>query len=570
MRTSRLLPLFSILFLAVIITTTGDSTHQTSAVRTPTSPSSAGGIDLDAMNRSVKPGDDFFAYANGAWIKTTAIPPDRASYGLDAKLAEDVNLRTRALLEEAAKNTSPAGSDERKVGDYYAAYLDEPAIEAKGLGALNSQLDRIAAISDRHALAEAIAQTIRADVDPLNSTNLHTQHLFGAWVAQDFNQPAGYVPYLLQGGLGMPDREYYVDESPRMADIRSKYKAHIAAILKLAGIAEAKAERIFDLETKIAKVHSSRADSEDVQKANNPWKREDFAIKAPGLDWDTFFHAAGLDGQSLFIVWQPSAFTGESALIGSEPLEDWKDYLIYQALDGWSSLLPKAFVQERFAFFGKILSGTPQLRERWKRAVDSCNSALGDAVGQLYVKRYFPPESKAKAEAMVADLVRAFGRRIDNLTWMSPATKAKAKEKLSTLKVGVGYPDKWRDYSGLEISRDNALINAFNAELYKYRRELAKLGQPVDRSEWWMTPQTVNAVNLPIQNALNFPAAILQPPYFDPKADAANNYGAIGAVIGHEISHSFDDQGSQFDALAGWPIGGGRKTSLISRQLRRG
>ena len=340
-----------------------------------------------------------------------------------------------------------------------------------------------------------------------------------------------------------------------MAEIRTKYKAHIATVLKLAGFADGKAERIFDLETKIAKVHWNRADSEEVQKANNPWKREDFATKAPGLDWDIFFKTAGLDGQSTFIVWQPSAITGEAALLGSEPLETWKDYLSYQVLDDWSSFLPRAFVQEQFAFYGKILSGTPQLRERWKRAVDSSNFALGDAVGRLYVQLYFSPEAKAQAQAMVVDLVRAFGRRIDNLTWMSPETKLRAKEKLATLKVGIGYPDKWRDYSGLEISRDNALLNAFKAELYEYQRNLAKLSQPVDRSEWWMTPQTVNAVNLPIQNALNFPAAILQPPYFDPKANAANNYGAIGAVIGHEISHSFDDQGSQFDAtgrLANW------------------
>ena len=555
MFTSRLFTFSAGLILATVVATAIDPSHSTSKARASASPSSTGGVDLLGMDRSIKPGDNFFAYANGAWFKATKIPPDRSSYGVDAMLSEEANLRTRALLEEAAKSTAAGGSDERKVGNYYAAYMNEEVIESKGLEELKSQLDRVAAIADRRALAESIAQTIRADVDPLNNTNFHTQHVFGIWVAQDFNQPMRNVPYLLQGGLGMPDREYYLDESTRMAEIRTKYKAHISAVLKLAGFPDGKAERIFDLETKIAKAHWSREDSEEVQKANNPWKREDFTVKAPGLDWNIFFKAAGLDGQSTFIVWQPSAITGEAALVGSEPLETWKDYLSYQVLDDWSSLLPRAFVQEQFSFYGKVLSGTPQLRERWKRAVDSSNFALGDAVGRLYVRLYFSPEAKAKAQAMVVDLVQAFGRRIDNLTWMSPETKVRAREKLATLKVGIGYPDKWRDYSGLEISRDNALLNAFKAELYEYQRNLAKLSQPVDRSEWWMTPQTVNAVNLPIQNALNFPAAILQPPYFDPKANAANNYGAIGAVIGHEISHSFDDQGSQFDAtgrLANW------------------
>jgi len=517
----------------------------------------AGGIDIHGMDRSVKPGDDFFRYANGMWLKTTEIPPDRASYGVDARLAEQALLQTRALLEEESKSAAPAGSDERKIGDYYAAYMDETAIETKGLDPLQSHIGRIAAISDRRSLAEFLGQTIRADVDPLNNTNFHTHNLFGVWIAQDFAEPERNAPYLLQGGLGMPDREYYLSDSAHMAEIRTKYKAHIAAVLKLAKMADPdhKAARIFELETKIAKIHWSRTDSEEVHKANNPWKREDFRTKAPGLEWPAFFKAAGLDGQASIIIWQPSAISGEAALVGSEPVEIWKDYLTYQLVDGWSSLLPKSFVEERFGFYGRVLSGTPQLRERWKRAVDSANFAMGDAVGRLYVRHHFPPEAKAKAQAMVAGLVEAFGRRIDNLTWMSPETRTKAKEKLATLKVGVGYPDSWRDYSGLEILRDNALKNAMQAELYEYRRNLAKLGKPVDRSEWWMTPQTVNAVNLPIQNALNFPAAILQPPYFDPKADAANNFGAIGAVIGHEISHSFDDQGSQFDAagrLANW------------------
>jgi putative endopeptidase len=517
---------------------------------------SAHGIDLAGIDTSVKPGDDFFRYANGRWYETTPIPQDRSSWGIGAELAEEASQRTRALLERPG-NGSEVDPDERKAADYYAAYMDEAAIEKRGLAPLKDQLDVLTAITDRTTLAQALGRTIRTDVDPLNATNFHTDHLFGLWVAQDFGEPSRNAAYLLQGGLGMPDREYYLADSPRMAAIRENYATHVAAVLTLASLDDAapRARGIVDLETKIAKAHWSRQDSEEVQKANNPWMRADFDSRAPGMDWSAFFTSAGLAGESRFIVWQPSAISGESALVASEPLEVWKDYLRYMLLDHWSNLLPRAFVEERFAFYGKVLSGTPQLPERWKRAVASTGGALGDAVGRLYVRRYFPPEAKAKAEAMVRDLKAAFGQRIDSIEWMSPQTKARAKEKLQTLIVGVGYPDRWRDYSSLQILRDDALLNALRAELHEYQRDLTKLHGPIDRNEWWMTPQTVNAVNLPIQNALNFPAAILQAPYFDPDATAAKNYGAIGAVIGHEISHSFDDQGSQFDAsgrLANW------------------
>jgi putative endopeptidase len=526
------------------------------ATQAPTMRAAAAGIDLAGVDRSVAPGDDFFRFANGGWLKATEIPPDLGSYGVFAMLGEQATTRTRELLETAATGQAPAGSDERKAGDYYASYLDDAAIEAKGLAPIKPFLARIAAITDRRALAEWIGRNLRTDVDPLNNTNFHTHRVFGLWIAQDFNVPSRYMPYLLQGGLGMPDRQYYLDASPRIEQIRASYRSHIAAVLKLAGIADpdAKAARVFDLEHKIAEVHWTRTDSEDVLKADNPWKREEFATKAPGMDWATFFGAAGLNAAPSFIVWQPSAIAGIASLVGSEPLETWRDYLAYEFIDD-SVGLPKAFVDEAFAFYGKVLSGTPQLRDRWKRAVDSTGWALGDAVGRLYVQRYFPPEARAQVQAMVGEIIAAFGRRIDNLAWMAPKTKAGAKAKLSTLVVGIGYPDKWRDYSKLEIVRGDALGNAFRAQLFDYRYNLAKLGTPVDRREWAMTPQTVNAVNLPIQNALDFPAAILQPPFFNPAADPAANFGSIGAIIGHEISHSFDDQGSQFDAtgrLANW------------------
>lgn len=512
--------------------------------------SASAGLDLAGMDRSVAPGDDFFAFANGTWIRSTEIPADRSSWGVSGTLGELTARRTADLIAETAKTEAPPGSDARKIGDYYASFMDEAGIEAKGLDPLKPTLHRISAISDKKELARALGGTLRADVDVLNSTQFYTDNLFGLWVAQDLNDPTRYSPFLLQGGLGLPDRDYYLDQSPRMGEIRTKYQAHIAAMLKLGGVADAevKAARIFELEHRIAETHSSRVDSEHVLKGNNPWSRQDFQTRAPGLDWQAFFAAASLDSQAQFVVWQPGAVTGISALVKSQPLATWKDYLVFHAIEHVAALLPKAFVDERFAFFGKVLTGTPKLRDRWKRAVDATDAALGEVVGKLYVARYFPPAAKAQVEEMVRNEIAAFSRRIDGLAWMAPQTKSKAKAKLVALKVGVGYPDAWRDYSALQVVRGDALGNAQRASLFEYQRNLKKLGQPVDRSEWVMNPQLVNAVNLPAMNALNFPAAILQPPNFDPARPAAMNYGSVGAVIGHEISHSFDDQGALFDA----------------------
>jgi putative endopeptidase len=515
------------------------------------------GIDLAGMDRSVKPGNDFFGYANGAWIAKTEIPADRSNYGVGAMLVEKTATQVRELIEAAAKAGPGSDPNNQKIGDYYASYMDEAGIEAKGIAPLKPELDRIDSIRNLRELSVYLGSTLRADVDALNSTNFYTDHLFGVWITQAFENPDRNVPYLLQGGLGMPDREYYLAQSPRMADIRAKYQTYIATMLKLAQIPDAanKAAAIFALETKIATAHASRTDSEDVLKANNPWTSDQFATKAPGLDWAAYFGAAGLADQKDFIVWQPAAVQGLSALVASAPVKIWKDYLTFHLISHNAAVLPKVFVDESFAFNGTALSGTPKNRDRWKRAVDAANAALGEAVGKIYVAHYFPPEAKARIEALVHDLLTAYHARISNLAWMSPATKKKALAKLATLKVGVGYPDKWRDYSGLQVVRGDALGNLQRAELFEYHHNLTKLKGPVDRGEWVMTPQTVNAVNLPIANALNFPAAILQAPYFDPKADAANNFGATGATIGHEISHSFDDEGSQFDAegrLANW------------------
>jgi predicted metalloendopeptidase len=507
------------------------------------------GLDVAGIDHTVAPGDDFFRFANGAWLNTTEIPADRSAYGTGAQVAELTAKRTADLIRDAAEKSAP-GSDARKVGDYYASYMDEETIEKQGLAPLEPALKRIDAIKDRKALARALGAALRADVDVLNSTNFHTPNLFGLWVAQDLDDPSRYAPFILQGGLEMPDRDYYLAPSAPMAAIRTKYQAHIAAMLELAHQPDPKgsAERIFSLEHRMAEVHGARAESEDVLKGNNHWQAADFPQRAPGLDWAVFFDAAGLSHQQAFVVWQPRAVTGLAALVASEPLDTWKEYLRFHLLEDNARYLPRAFVTEAFEFHGHVLNGTPQQRARWKRAVDDTSLALGEAVGKLYVERYFPPEEKARAQAMVQNLLSAFAVRIDHLEWMAPQTRVQAKAKLAALKVGVGYPDHWIDYSGLEVVRGAALGNAERARLFEYHRNLKKFGTPVDRSEWAMTPQLVNAVNLPAMNALNFPAAILQPPFFDPQRDPVLDYGSIGAVIGHEISHSFDDQGALFDA----------------------
>jgi len=509
----------------------------------------AGAIDKAGMDLAVKPGDDFYKYANGTWLRTTEIPADRSGYGTGAMLTELTAKRTADLIKEAAASAGD-GTDAKRVGDYYASYMDEAAIEAQGLTPLQPLLAAIAKVKDRASLSTLLGSMLRVDVDALNSTNFYTPNLFGLWIAQDLSDPSKYSPFLLQGGLGMPDREYYLDQAPRMAELRAKYLAHITAVLTLAKLPDpaGQAKRIFALEVKMATGHASRTDSSDVTKGNTHWATKDLGKRAPGLDWPRFLAAAGLGKATDVTVWQPGAATALSALVAKEPIATWKEYLAFRTIDRLSRELPKAFVDENFAFYGTALAGTPKLRDRWKRAVDATSDALGEAVGKLYVERYFPASEKQRVAEMVKNEIAAFAARIDKLDWMAPATKAKAKAKLAVLKVGVGYPDSWIDYSKLEVVRGDALGNLLRSEQFERARNLAKLGQPVDRGEWVMNPQLVNAVNLPAMNALNFPAAILQPPYFDPKRPIVMDYGATGAVIGHEISHSFDDQGALFDA----------------------
>jgi putative endopeptidase len=510
----------------------------------------ARGVDLAAMDRAVKPGEDFYAYANGTFTRTAEIPPDRASTGAFLRVFETVEARTRAIVEEAARGDAPAGSDARKIGDLYASFMDEAGIEAKGLDPLRPTLARIAALADARALAAELGATVRADVDIFNCTDLTTPRPLGVWIEQDLNEPSRNAVYLVQGGLGLPDRDYYLDQSPRQAELRAKYLAHLEKVFALAGFSDAaaRAQRVLAFETELAKAHGSRQDAGDVQKGNHPWTRADLERQAPGMDWGAFLGAAGLEGQPRFTVWQPTAVTGLAALVKSAPLATWKDYLTARALERAAPFLSKAFAAESFAFHGTALTGTPQQRARWKRGLGVVDLALGEAVGRLYVQKHFPPEAKAEIQAMERNIRAAFARRIEALDWMTAATKARAKEKLAVLEVGIGYPDRWIDHGGLEIVEGDLLGNVERAELFEYRRQLAKLGKAPDRGEWCMLPHTVNAVNLPVRNALNFPAGFLEPPFYDRQATAAVKYASIGSVIGHEISHSFDDQGALFDA----------------------
>ena len=508
------------------------------------------GISIVNMDSSVRPGDNFYRYANGGFVARTKLPADRASIGVFTVLGDRSSEQVASIIQDAAASKAPAGSDERKIADLYHSYMDEAAIESHGLAELKPHLAAIVAIRTPRDLAHALGLTLRADVDALNNTNYHTDNLFGLWVAPGFNDSDHYAPYLLQGGTELPNRDYYLANSDSMKQIRAKYQTHIAAMFRLAGVSDsdARAARVLALETAIAQQQISLADSEDIEHANNPWKAADFTAKAPGLDWPAFFQAAGLEKQTSFIVWQPSAFTGEAALVASQPLDAWKDLLAFHLIEDYAAAASKALADERFAFFGGVLSGTTQQRPRNIRGDRFVSASLGDAVGKMYAQRYFSPQAKAEAQAMVANLLSAFRERLEQVTWMAPATKAEALAKLGTLQVGVGYPDRWRSYAGEEVSPDNLFANIWNSSLFEYHYSVGRIGAPVDRKEWCMTPQTVNAVNLPLNNGLNFPAAILQPPFFDPKAPAAANYGAIGTIIGHEISHTFDSQGAAFDS----------------------
>ena len=517
--------------------------------KTEAKPGTEVGIDVGWMDKSVAPGDDFFAYANGSWAKTTEIPADRSNIGSHYIADQEREKNTRELFDAIIK-ANPTGGSDALIANYYKAYVNTDAIDRAGLAPAKPDLDAINAIADKRALSAAIGSTLRADTDPLNATNFRTEHLFGIFVTQGLTTPGEQLPYVMQGGLGLPEREYYLSADPKMAGLKTKYHAYVAQLLGLAGYpnAQGAADRILALETKIAKAHATREESEDFSKGAQVWSRADLEKKAPGIDWSALLDAAQLGQAQKFEAYHANAIPKLAALVGSEPLQDWKDWLAFHTLNGQANVLPKPFRDASFAFNGTALAGTPQQRPRDILALNATSNAVQDAVGKAYVDKYFPASSKTQIQDMVANIKAAFAKRVQAIEWMAPSTKEEALKKVQTIVVGVGYPDTWRDYSGLQITADNAYANQKNIGLWEYRHQIAKIGKVMDRAEWWMPAQLVNAVNLPVQNALNFPAAILVKPFFDPKADAAFNYGAIGAVIGHEISHSFDNNGALFDA----------------------
>ena len=493
------------------------------------------------MDRTITAGDDWIRFASGAYLDKLVIPRDRSNYGERAKLSDLSQERSRTILEAAGRN---GRAEDQKVGYYYASFMDEAGIEAKGMAPFKGVLDSIESIADLKQLANIFGRFIRQGVNlPL-----------AVEVEQDMKDPDLMSVYLSQGGLGLPDRDYYLNG--KFADVRNKYLAHTTAMLRLVGLdnPEGRAKGILALETRIAETHWSRVAVRQEENRYNPVLTATMVTSYPGLEWATFLAVVGIHPKTL-IACQPSALQGTAKLIASEPLATWKDYLVFHALSAAAPYLPKTVVDERFAFFDKVLSGQPQPQPRWKRGVDSTSEALPEAVGKLYVAKYFPPETKKQVALMVKNILAAMDERLAKLTWMDARTKSEARAKLACFTAKIGYPETWRDYSKLEIRSGDALGNAWRAYEFEYQRNLSKIGKPIDRNEWGMTPMTVNAYANFYWNEIVFPAAILQPPCFDPKADPAVNYGAIGSVIGHELSHHFDDQGRKYDKngkLADW------------------
>ena len=496
------------------------------------------GLDTAGMDRTVKPGADFFDYVNGAWDRNTPIPADKSSYGIDYVLSDGAEKNLRAILEaDPSETTGPAAADAVKVHAAYRAFLDETRVNALGAAPLAPDLAAIRAAKTRSELAELMGHA------PFGFQS----SVFDIGIQNDAKTPDRYAVYLGQSGLGLPDRDYYL--TPAFAAKKAAYEVYVAKMLALAGWPdpEASAKAVVAYETQIAQASWTRAERRDPVKTYNPVTPAELATLAPGFDWAAFLTGADLGDVKRVVVGEKSAFPKIAAIYAATPLPVLRAWAAYHAADSAAPYLDARFDAAHFDFHGKTLSGQPQEKERWKRAVGLVDGGMGEAVGRVYVAKYFPPDSKAKIDALVRELIVAMGQRIDRLDWMSPATKAKAHEKLGQFTVKVGYPDTWRDYSSVQVKEDDLAgdVRAFGR--FEWNRQVKRLNDPVDRAEWGMTPQTVNAYYNPTQNEIVFPAAILAPPYFDPAADPAVNYGGIGATIGHEMTHGFDDEGRQFD-----------------------
>ena len=495
------------------------------------------GVDLTAADATVKPGDDFWAYVNGGWDKRTQIASDRTFVGIDSVLNDQIDKDVRSIIEARAANPQASGQLGQQIGDLCGSWMDTATIEKLGATPLKPHLDRIAAISTRAQLADAFGQ-------------VGMPSPFGTFISPSNDDPTRYAVYLVQGGLGMPGRDYYLLTGDKYDGYRAAYLAYVTRIQELAGIpdAEARARRIVDLETAIAKLHWTPEQSRDAKATNNPMKLAELQAYAPNIDWKAYYKALGLDGSQTFIVAQKSAIRDEAKLFAATPVSTWKEWLAYQLVSDYSPYLSSAFDQARFDFYSKTLRDVPVQRDRWKRGVDLVSGALGEAVGQFYVAEHYPPESDRQMGELIANIRASLHDKISDNEWMDAATKKEALAKLASFDPRTGHPKKYLDYSKLEVKRGDLLGNVMRSNMVEWQRLLGYLPNPVDRGLWGMTPQTNNAYYDPSTNQITFPAAILQPPYFDPNADPAANYGSIGATIGHEIGHGFDDQGRLYDA----------------------
>lgn len=499
------------------------------------------GIDLAAMDKSVSPRVDFNHYVNGSWLKTTEIPASESRWGAFSVLADASKTTLRKICEKAAETSAPDGSSAQMVGDFWASGMDSVQIQYNGFTGLKNELAQAREVKSGKDAVKLLPTFQLRGIDGL----------FGVYVDQDMKNSTRYALYAGQASLGLPDKDYYLKQDERSQKIRDEYKAHIRRMMKLINATDFEADSasalILDLETKMAEVSMGRLEMRDPYAIYNKMSFADLKAKSPNLDWDNYFSVLGLDKNQEIIVMQPKYMEGLSDLITKIPGRTWRTYMQWQVIHNYARFLSDPFVNENFNFYGRVLSGTKELQPRWKRVLSVVDASLGEALGQEYVKVAFTPEAKERMVHLVDNLKLALKDRINQLEWMSPQTKKEAQKKLAAITVKIGYPDKWKSYAGLKISRVDYVGNLMRSSEFEFRRNLNKLGKPIDRTEWGMTPPTINAYYNPTMNEIVFPAGILQPPFFDPNADDAVNYGGIGAVIGHELTHGFDDEGRKYD-----------------------
>lgn len=497
------------------------------------------GIEKANFDTGVAHSHDFYLSVNGTWLKNTEIPADRSNFGSFTVLLDNAQLALREIIEQAASQQQKAGTEDQKVGDFYTTYMDEKAVEAKGLTPIQADLTAIDSLADHNAISAYMGHQL---VQGAGS-------VFGYYVNNDAKQSDQYIVYLYQSGLGLPDRDYYVKDDEKSTNLRAAYQAYVADMLEKLGHAEAgkAAEAVMVLETQLADKQWTRVESRDADKSYNKMSKAELTELLGGFNFAAYAKASGMEAVSNFVVRQPSYLQGLGKLFAEVSVDTWQAYLKVRLINATAPYLIADLAERQFYFYGKTLRGIEQQKPRWKRAVEDIDSMIGEAVGKLYVTKYFKPEAKVRMETLVSNLIKAFEVSIKDLEWMTAETKVQALEKLAKFTPKIGYPDKWRDYSKLEILAGDLVGNVRRASHYEYQHMLAKLGKPIDKTEWHMTPQTINAYYNPVNNEIVFPAAILQPPFFNMEADDAVNYGAIGAVIGHEIGHGFDDQGSKYD-----------------------